>query len=71
VTVAAITAGAIAGIVIAIIAFFAIAGGGAYAAAQAMGSGTSSPISPSLDCSHLIYLFRCRDCGRQQPALQV
>jgi len=44
VLISSITAGAIAGIVIAVIAFLAIAGGGAYAAAQAMATGGAAPV---------------------------
>jgi hypothetical protein len=44
IAIGAISAAAIAGIVVAIIAFLALAGGGAYAAAQAMGTGAAAPV---------------------------
>jgi len=40
-----LAAGAIAGIVIAIVACLAIAGGGAFAAAKQMGTGSVAPVS--------------------------
>jgi len=44
ITATAITAGAIAGIIVGIVACFALAGGGAFAAAQTMGNGAVAPV---------------------------